>query len=286
MEHVLLIELDAGLVERVHAQHIGGDAARQLEEVEQLAERIGIDLVGLQHDVRYAAVDVGAERALEGLLLDKVERLALEVVQAVQILPVDLDGRAFARRGKADDGLEEVALALLDHLAEGVQVGREFHGRGEQALTVLALAFAEQLLPPAREVAEARLIAAQQLDGLAAAVQQVADGGILPRGVFKRADVQLLAGAGRAEHNVHRGDARNGHRQQADGGQHAVAAADIRRDDEGLVALLRGHLAQRAVLRIRRDVDALLGLLGAVLALEHPAQGAGGDGRLRCGAGL
>ena len=229
---------------------------------------------------------MGAERALEGLLLDKVERLALEVVQAVQILPVDLDGRAFARRGKADDGLEEVALALLDHLAEGVQVGREFHGRGEQALAVLTLAFAEQLLPPAREVAEARLIAAQQLDGLAAAVQQVADGGILPRGVFKRADVQLLAGAGRAEHNVHRGDARNGHRQQADGGQHAVAAADIRRDDEGLVALLRGHLAQRAVLRIRRDVDALFGLLGAVLALEHPAQGAGGNGGLRRGAGL
>ena len=94
VEHILLIELDAGLVERVHAQHIGGDAARQLEEVEQLAERIGIDLVGLQHDVRHAAVDVGAERALEGLLLDKVERLALEVVQAVQILPVDLDGRA------------------------------------------------------------------------------------------------------------------------------------------------------------------------------------------------
>ena len=118
-----------------------------------------------------------------------------------------------------------------------MQVGREFHSRGEQALAVLALAFAEQLLPPAR------LIAAQQLDGLAAAVQQVADGGILPRGVFKRADVQLLAGTGRAEHHVHRGDARNGHRQQADGGQHAVAAADIRRDDEGLVALLRGHLA-------------------------------------------
>ena len=49
--------------------------------------------------------------------------------------------------------------------------------------------------------------------------------------------------------------------------------------------LLR-HLAQRAVLRIRRDVDALFGLLGAVLALEHPAQGAGGNGGLRRGAGL
>ena len=40
------------------------------------------------------------------------------------------------------------------------------------------------------------------------------------------------------------------------------------------------------MLRVRRDVDALFGLLGAVLALEHPTQGAGGDGRLRCGAGL
>ena len=40
------------------------------------------------------------------------------------------------------------------------------------------------------------------------------------------------------------------------------------------------------MLRVRRDVDALFGLLGAVLALKHPAQGAGGDGRLRRGAGL
>ena len=51
VEHILLIEFHAGLVEGIDAQHIGRDAARQLEEEEQLAERIGADAVGLQHTV-------------------------------------------------------------------------------------------------------------------------------------------------------------------------------------------------------------------------------------------
>ena len=78
-----------------------------------------------------------------------------------------------------------------------MQVGRELRGDGEQTLAVLALALAEELLPPAGEAAEARLIGAEDLNGLAAAVEKIADDGILPRGVFKGADVQLLARAGR-----------------------------------------------------------------------------------------
>ena len=77
MEHIPLIELHAGLVEGIHAQHMGRNAARQLEEIEQLAQRIGIDLVGLQDHDGDTAVHVCGQRALERLLLYEVQRLAL-----------------------------------------------------------------------------------------------------------------------------------------------------------------------------------------------------------------
>ncbi len=229
---------------------------------------------------------MGGHGAEVRLLVHEVQGLALQVVQAVQILPVGADGIPGGGRIEANHGLENVPLPLLDHLTQRVQVGGELGGHGEQTLAVLALGLAEQLLPPAAEHLEARLVALKDLHGFAVAVQQIPHGGILPDGVFKGTQIVALLGVGRAVHQRHDVDTGHGQRQQTYGTQHGVAAADIGRDHEGLPALFRGHLAQSALAGVGDGVDAALGALGAVLPLQHPAQGAGGDGGLGGGAGL
>jgi len=54
--------------------------------------------------------------------------------------------------------LQQVPLAVLEVLADGVQIGGELQPRWEQALTVLALALGVELLPPLAEEAEGSAI--------------------------------------------------------------------------------------------------------------------------------
>ena len=63
VEHIFLIEFHTGLVKRIHAEHIGGNAAGEFKEIEQLAQRIGINFIGLKHHDRNAAVNMGVQRA-------------------------------------------------------------------------------------------------------------------------------------------------------------------------------------------------------------------------------
>ena len=229
---------------------------------------------------------MGVQRAEERLLLHKVEGFSFEIVQAVEIFPIQLNGGLFARRREADDGFKQVAFALLDHLTERMQIGGKFRSYRENALSILALALTEELLPPSAERAERRLIAAEHLNFLPLAVEQIADCRILPCRVFKGADVQLLPGTSRTQHHIGRIDARHSHRKQSDRRQHAVASADIGRNDKALISFFRCHLAQGTAGGIGRNINALFCLFRAVFAFEHPAQRTGCDSRLRCCAGF
>ena len=230
---------------------------------------------------------MGQQRAVHGLLADEVHALARQEVQAVAICLVVGDGVLVLRRAEAHHRLKEMALALLDILPHGVQVGGELHAGGEQTLALLALGLAVQLLPPLGHKPEAGLIGRQDLDLLAAAVQLVPGGGVLPRGVGthvrRRAGVHHLAGA------VHQGvdvDARHGDGQQPHGGQHAVPAAHVVGHHKRLIALGVRQRLQRASVPVGGGVDALGGPLRSVLLLQQLAEEAERHCRLCGGAGF
>ena len=75
--------------------------------------------------------------------------------------------------------LKDGALAVLNHLAHAVQVGREIDAGGEDALVAFALALAVKLLPPLGQEVQARGEIGENLDFLAILVQDVAGDGIV-----------------------------------------------------------------------------------------------------------
>ena len=241
----------------------------------------------MQHHVGNAAVVVGQHRALKGLLVDEGHGPALQVVQAVHVGGVLAQGDLML--GGVDDhhGLEQGAPAVLDVLPQGVQVGGEDDRGGEQALLVLALALAEELLPPLVHHGVAGLVADHDLGALALVVEDVPDGGVLVAvvllDVLAAVGVHGLAGAG------HQGvDVRPGHGdgQQAHGGEHGEAAAHVVGHHEGLVALFVRQLLQSALGLVGGAEDALPGPLLAVLLLQQLPEDPEGDGGLGGGAGL
>ena len=114
----------------------------------------------------------------------------------------------------------------------------------------------------------------------------LARGGILPGRVFGRLRAHGGKGFdGRADHGLHV-DAGGGHRQQADGRQHAVAPADVVRDDERLPALFIRHVLEHAAVGVRRGEDVFFGLFRAVLCLQQAAEHPECERRFERGAGL
>ena len=193
--------------------------------------------------VGHAAVVVGQDSALVGLLVDEGHGAALQVVEAVHVLRVVAQGDLVLGGIDEHHGLEQGAAAVLDILAQGVQVGGEDDRGREQALVVLALALAVELLPPLVHHGVAGLVGDHDLGALALVVQDVPDGGVLV------AVVLLKVGAGVFLHGLlgagHEGaDVRPGHGdgQQAHGGEHGEAAAHVVGHHEGLVALFVGQL--------------------------------------------
>ena len=81
-------------------------------------------------------------------------------------------------------------------------------------------------------------------------------------------------------------NARDGDGEKTNGGEHAVASADVVGHDEFLVSLLIGEGLERAFVRVGRGVNALRGLFLAVLLLELFAEEAERDGGLGRRAGL
>ena len=215
-----------------------------------------------------------------------MERLAREEVQTVAVHVVVRHDHLLVVGIEAHHGLEHQALALLDVLAHGVQVGGEVNARGEETLVVLALALAVELLPPLRHEAERRLKAGEQFRLLAGAVKCAADRGILPRGVGEIVGAAELHHVGGAAHKLVDVDTGDGDGQQAHSGQHTVAAADIVGHHEGLIALGVREALERAAGAVGGGVDALRRFRLAVLLLQQLLEEAERDRRLGGRAGL
>ena len=228
---------------------------------------------------------MGQDHRPHGLLRHEGQGLAGQEVQPVHILRVVGD-EELPLGGKLDHRLQHESLTLLDILAHGVQVRGVLHAGGEQALALLALAFAVELLPPLGEEPEAGLVAGQQLHLLAPLVQSVAGGGILPGGVVRAGGGQGLHGLSRAVHQGLNVDTGHSDGQQAHGGEDGVAAAHLVRHHKLLIALLVGQALQGPAGLVGGGVDALPGALLAVLLLQHLLENAEGHGGLGGGARL
>ena len=167
-----------------------------------------------------------------------------------------------------------------------MEVGGEFRTGGKQALSVLALAFTEELLPPLSHKAEGGIEAGQQLNGETGPVQLVPQGGVLPRRTLKGiagTDFHHFRSAGQKRRDVHTG---RGDGQQAHSGENGVPAADVVRHHEGFPACVVRHGFQDALRLIRGGVNAAVGSLLAVFFLQRFPEEAERHGRLRGGAGF
>ena len=166
-----------------------------------------------------------------------------------------------------------------------MQVGVELDGGGEDALAVLALALAVELLPPFRHEAEARLVAGQQLNAVALAVEQLPRRGVLPCGILGGAQVERLHLCDSRVYHAAHVDTRDCHRQQADRGQDAEAPADVVRHNEALPAVLLCKAVEHALVLVGGGEYMLVRLV-AVLLCEYLAEDAERDCGLKRRAGL
>ena len=134
----------------------------------------------------------------------------------------------------------------------------KMHGSGHQALLVLALALAEQLLVPLVHHGEVRLKAGQQSPHSC----PCGTGCCAPRhsGKHSLCDAALgRASSGRRQRpaiSSSMSHAGAGDGQQANSGQDRVAAADVIGNDEGGPALLSSQLLEGAFGTVGRGVDA------------------------------
>ena len=225
--------------------------------------------------------------AVHGLLVHVLHGLAGGEVQAVHVGGIvghsDVAGGLFYPQ----NGLKHIAGAVLNELAEGVQVGGEVAGDREQALAVLALGLCHQLLVPLAELGQSGLIVGQNFHGLALHQHDEADSGILHGVVGEQVGVVVLFTGGTvAVHDLVNVHAAGSHGQQAHCGQAGEPSAGGVGHHEGLIALGHGHAAQRALLGIGGGVDALLGTLFAVLLLQLLLEDAESNSGLGGGAGL
>ena len=102
---------------------------------------------GWAYDIGYGGLDHVLASG-HGLADDHAHILVRQEVQAVKVALQLFDEQILRRLFHIHDGLEHDAGAFLDELTHGVQVSGEDAACGEQALVVLALALAEQLLIP------------------------------------------------------------------------------------------------------------------------------------------
>ena len=229
---------------------------------------------------------MGEDGAFHGLAVDHAHVLVSQEVQAVEVALQLVDEEVLCGLLDIHDGLEHDAGTFLNELTHGVQVGGEDAACGEQTLVVLALALTEQLLVPLVHEGEVRLIALEDLDALALAVQDVADGRILVGVVVGAEHGEALHSVGCALHDVVDADAGSSDGQQAHSGKDGVAAADIVGDDEGGPALGVSQLLEGTLGAVGGGIDALVGFFHAHLVFQQLAQHTEGQRGLGGGAGL
>ena len=153
---------------------------------------------------------------------------------------------------------------------------------------VFALALAVKLLPPFGKVAQIGQAAYQHFDFDAVAVEDVAhggvhQGGVVGEGVFFDADAAHVASALQQAVGVESG---HGDWQQAYGGEHREAAADIVGNDIGGVPLVDCDVVQGAFAGIGDGHNALGGFGLAILLFQMGLDDAESHGRFGGGARL
>ena len=144
----------------------------------------------MDHDIGYATLDMRLTDGVRRHGADLGEITAGNIIQTVGVILRTGNGIGKPGPVKADDGLHQEALTLLDVLTHGMEVSRELHGGREDPLQILALTLAVELLPPLSHKAEAGFVAAEDLNAVALVVQILPGGSILPGGVCVAALVQ------------------------------------------------------------------------------------------------
>ena len=195
-EHIFLVRLNTGLVEGINTEHIAGDRASDFKEVEEVAERVCAAIGNLENDVGNAAVGVCDRSALIRHRVDVLKGLAGQEVQTVDVCGVIGNRHLCAGVLHRDDGFELIAQTVLNILAERVKVGGENDRGGVNALLILALAFAEELLPPFVEHRHVGLVADENFGNLALAVEDVTHCGVLVAVVLADIGIGVIESCG------------------------------------------------------------------------------------------
>ena len=139
---------------------------------------------------------------------------------------------------------------------------------GKIPLPLLALALAVELLPPLGHIKQLRIVAAQNLDLAALAIERRPRGSVKSRrdSRSKGTSVPVACSISCAPRtNSLDPDAGGGQRQQADGRQHRIASADIIGNLERGIAFLRRKCPQGSALGVGHGDDPL-GRLGLAVA--------------------
>ncbi len=222
-------------------------------------------------------------------LVDLIDALALEEVEAVEVLVVVGEEQLAVGLLYRQHGLEDGALALLNPLTHRVQVGGEVAGSGEDTLAILAFALSVELLPPLGDEVQLRLEVGDDLNLLAKlGVEGLTGHGVLLSDVVGEGDT--VGGSGlhilRALDDGLDVEAGHGDGQQTYRREHREAATHVVGDDESLIAFLLSGLACGALHGVGDGDDDLLGGLLATLSLALLLKQTEGEGGLGCRTAL
>ena len=163
-----------------------------------------------------------------------------------------------------------------------MEVGGEVARCREDALVLLALALAIELLPPFSNEVELRLVVHHDLDFLTSAIESVTDGSILgsdillERNILTTSLLHLLS----TFYQFHDVESRTGNGQQAHRSEHRETTANVIGNDETLVSFLIGTGAGSTSLGVGNGHNHLLGLFLTTLVLALFLQQTEGEGGL------
>ena len=224
--------------------------------------------------------------AFHGLAVHNAHVLARKEIQAVKVAFQFFQIQILGRLLYIHKGFKHNAAAVLQILAHRVQVGAENAAGGHQALLILALTLAVQLLEPLAHHGEIRLKAGQRFHLFALAIQNRAGHGIFVGGVFHAALAKQLHAVCSALHEFVNVNTGHGDGQKAHSSQHTIAAAHIVRHHKGGPAAAVSQLLQRALGTVGRGINAAVGFLFAHSVHQQLAQHAEGQCRFGGGAAL
>lgn len=92
MEHVLLVDFDAWLVEWVDLVEVSAHGTGSLEEVEEIAKVVWVHFLEFKDDIVVAAFfGMGFDGSFKGFILDASKGSSFKVVKAIEVIFVVRD---------------------------------------------------------------------------------------------------------------------------------------------------------------------------------------------------